>query len=164
MANKFNEYFTNIAQSVSSNIPPASKSFLDYMKPTKLASFVLTPTSPQELISLSHSLKPTHSAGPDKIDPWTCTVAPLLDLLANPLSMVINSSLATGIVPSTMKQARVCLIFKHGLKTDMNNYRPISILPYFSKLFEKVVYTRLYDNIYKLEILYPDQDGFQPNQ
>jgi len=45
----------------------------------------------------------------------------------------------------------------------MNNYRLISILPYFSKLFEKVMYTRLYDYIYKLEILYPDQHGFQPN-
>src|SRR6218665_2863689 len=45
----------------------------------------------------------------------------------------------------------------------MNNYRPISNLPYFSKLFEKVMYTRLYDYINKLEILYPDQHGFQPN-
>ena len=57
----------------------------------------------------------------------------------------------------------VCPIFKHGLKTDMNNYRPISILPYLSKLFEKVMYTRLYNYINKLEILHPDQHGFQPN-
>jgi len=45
----------------------------------------------------------------------------------------------------------------------MNNYRPISILPYFSKLFHKIMYTRLYDYISKLGILYPDQHGFQPN-
>src|SRR6218665_1614483 len=83
--------------------------------------------------------------------------------LANPLSMVINSYLATGIVPYAIKQARVSSIFKHGLKTDMNNYRPISILPYFSKLFEKVMHTRLYDCTNKLGILYPHQHGFQPN-
>src|SRR6218665_62140 len=79
------------------------------------------------------------------------------------LPMIINSSLATGIVTSAIRQARVCPIFKHGLKTYLNNYRPISILPYLSKLFEKVIYTRLYDYINKLEILYPDQHGFQPN-
>src|SRR6218665_3284552 len=61
-----------------------------------------------------------------------------------------------------MNEKILCSV-AHNQLHKMNNYRPISILPYFSKLFEKVMYTRLYDYIYKLEILYPNQHGFQPN-
>ena len=62
-----------------------------------------------------------------------------------------------------IKQARATPIFKNGAKTEMSNYRPISIISYFSKLFEKVMYVRLYDYINKMGILYPDQHGFQVN-
>ena len=57
MADKFNIYFTSIAQFLSANIPGSNKSFLDYMKPSLQGSFVLNPTTPHELISLSQSLK-----------------------------------------------------------------------------------------------------------
>ena len=143
MADKFNIYFTSIAQSLSANIPSSNKSFLDYMKSSLQGSFVLNPTTPHEVISLSQSLKPTHSSGPDDIDP--CVASSVVDLFSTSLALIINSSFTTGIVPSVIKQARVTPIFKNGAKTEMSNYRPISILPYFSKLFEKVMYVRLVD-------------------
>src|SRR6218665_818202 len=133
MADKFNIYFTSIAQSLSANIPSSNKSFLDYMKSSLEGSFVLNPTTPHELISLSQSLKPTHSSGPDDIDP--CVASSVVDLFSTPLALIINSSFTTGIVPSAIKQARATQILKNGAKTEMSNYRPISILPYFSKLF-----------------------------
>ena len=61
-----------------------------------------------------------------------------------------------------MKRSTVTPIFKQGNKEDLTNYRPISILPYFSKLLEKVMYQRLYNYISKTNILHPLQHGFRP--
>ena len=75
------------------------------MKPSLQGSFVLNPTTPHELISLSQSLKPTHSSGPDDIDP--CVASSVVDLFSTPLALIINSSFTTGIVSSAIKQASV---------------------------------------------------------
>jgi len=57
------------------------------------------------------------------------------------LSALINKSFECGIVPDQLKIARVCPIFKSGDQTDFTNYRPISVLPAFSKIFEKNIYS-----------------------
>jgi len=59
------------------------------------------------------------------------------------LSALINKSFEYGIVPDQLKIARVCPMFKSGDQTDFTNYRPISVLPAFSKIFEELVHTRL---------------------
>jgi exonuclease III len=159
IAEKFNNYFTGIAQNLSAKIPNSTKSFKDYMKPSLLNSLVVNPTTPGELLELNSTLKQTHSSGPDHLDP--CIISPNLALITTPLVDIINCSLSTGIVPDGMKMSTVTPIFKQGNKTDPTNYRPISILPYFSKLLEKVMYHRLYDYIVKRNILYPFQHGFR---
>ena len=58
---------------------------------------------------------------------------------------MINKSLTTGVFPDNLKKARVTPIPKEGDKCNLNNYRPISVLPVFSKAFEKVAYKHLYD-------------------
>ena len=52
------------------------------------------------------------------------------------LAKIINLSFTTGLVPNMLKIAKVCPIYKYGDKTDINNYRPISVLPSFLKLCE----------------------------
>ena len=85
-----------------------------------------------------------------------------MDLLAAPLAEVINCSLSAGMVPLEFKMARVLPIYKQGSKSELANYRPISILPFFSKFYEKVLYDRLFSYIKQKNILYPLQHGFQP--
>ena len=77
------------------------------------------------------------------------------------LSHIINKSLQQGHFPSCLKLARVIPLHKGGRKDDTNNYRPISILPIFSKIFERVVYNQLYGFLEKYNILSPDQYGFR---
>ena len=60
------------------------------------------------------------------------------------LCHIINLSLRTGIFPDCLKLARVTPIPKGGDSTNAGNYRPISVLPIFSKVFEKVVYKQFY--------------------
>ena len=62
-----------------------------------------------------------------------------------------------------MKIARVISLFKAGDRSLFTNYRPISILPSFSKFLKKVVYNRLYNYLGKLEILCDNQFGFRKN-
>ena len=74
---------------------------------------------------------------------------------------MVNSSLRSGIFPSSEKVARVVPIYKEGMVSDVSNYRPISILPLFSKIYEKVVYRQLYDYLTVNNILSESQFGFR---
>jgi len=81
-----------------------------------------------------------------------------------PFLNIYNQSFQQGIFPDMMKSARVIPIFKSGNKTDHNNYRPISLLPQFSKILEKLFNHRLDSFLQTFEILYPGQYGFQNNR
>ena len=159
IAENFNDYFTGIAQNLSAKIPGSKKTCSDFMNYPLPNSFVVTPITPQELLELNSTLKLTHSAGPDQLDP--CIISPNLSLITDPLVDIINCSLMTGMVPNGMKTSTVTPIFKQGITTDPTNYRPISVLAYFAKLLEKVMYQRLNNYINKMNILYPYQHGFR---
>ena len=60
-----------------------------------------------------------------------------------------------------MKIAKVTPVFKGGDSADLSNYRPISVLPCFSKILERLMYNRLYKHLSNSEILHPKQFGFQ---
>ena len=85
-------------------------------------------------------------------------------IISSILSHVINKSLQQGYFPSSLKLARVIPLHKGGRKDDINNYRPISILPIFSKIFERVVYNQLYGFLEKYNLLSSDQYGFRKKQ
>jgi hypothetical protein len=83
------------------------------------------------------------------------------DIICQPLVNLINLSLATGIFPDKLKIAKVIPIYKMGDTDCFANYRPISLLPNFSKFFEKVMYNGLMELIEKHDILYSSQFGFR---
>ena len=74
---------------------------------------------------------------------------------------MVNLSLIAGIFPDAWKTARVTPIFKEGLKTDPNNYRPISVLPLVSKLIERIVFNQLYQYLNNNYLLTDSQSGFR---
>ena len=81
--------------------------------------------------------------------------------MIEPLCHIINLSFDKGYVPYELKIANVVPIFKKGDATLISNYRPISVLPVFSKIFEKLVYSRLTKYIDKHNILTNYQFGFK---
>ena len=81
--------------------------------------------------------------------------------LLKPLMHIFNLSLEKGIFPDDLKIARVTLIFKAGDESEMRNYRPISVLPCFSKILERITYNRLFNYLTANEILYKKQFGFR---
>ena len=85
------------------------------------------------------------------------------DKILEPSTEIINLSLECGCFPDALKIAKVLPMFKSGDPTRFENYQPISILPAFSKLFEKVVYNRIYRFLTDYNLLYNDQFGFRRN-
>ena len=84
--------------------------------------------------------------------------APVLSIY---LSHIFNLSLSTGIVPSLWKRKRVTPVFKKGSTDDVNNYRPISVLPITMKIFEKIVHYQVSDFLDQCDILSKSQSGFR---
>ena len=83
--------------------------------------------------------------------------------ISYPLAKLINQSFVKGIVPSKLKVAKVIPLFNQGDSEIVSNYRPISLLPIFSKLYEKVVHKRLYSFVTSNNVIHTLQFGFQEN-
>ena len=84
-------------------------------------------------------------------------------LISAPLVDIINLSLLKGIFPDKLKIAKVIPVYKAEDPSLFVNYRPISLLPVFSKLFEKVMYDPLVEFAETYEILFRCQFGFRKN-
>ena len=69
------------------------------------------------------------------------------DLLLSPLTHLLNLSITQGVFPDELKIAKVIPIFKSGDSAQIGNYRHVSVLPFFSKVFERVMYVRLFSFI-----------------
>lgn len=85
----------------------------------------------------------------------------LVDIISPILCNIINLSFETGYFPTFCKIARVVPLFKSGDKNNVQNYRPISILPIFSKIIEKVVHHQLYGYMQRNNLLTNNQYGFR---
>ena len=119
----------------------------------------LAPTDCMEILNIIKELNPTKSAGFDEIPPKIIKMA--APFIANPLTDIINASLSTGIFPDNMKIAKVIPLFKNEDRTLVNNYRPISVLPVFSKILEKIIHQRITQYFTKYKLLSHRQYGFR---
>lgn len=159
IADAFNTFFTNIGPSLSSKIPHSDTDPLSLLQTnTTIPSIFFSPTSDQEITNIVNQLKPA-SPGYDMIN--TRILKHILPTITNPLTHIINISLLHGQVPDQLKIAKVVPIYKANDTTLVSNYRPISVLPIFSKIFEKVIATRLETHLTNNNILAPTQFGFR---
>ncbi len=97
------------------------------------------------------SLKSKNSSGHDGIS--TKLIKKRSPFIVSPLTHICNKLITSGIFPERMKYAIVNPLFKKGEKTELTNYRPISILSSFSKIIEKVIYKQLLNHLNKHNIL-----------
>ena len=158
VCNGFNEYFASVAQNLSDNLP------LSHVNPLKgldfnSESFVIFPTDSDEVLSSINDLKGSKSPGFDGIS--SNVLKRIGDVVASPISHIINLSFLNGVFPSELKIAKVIPIFKSGDKQQFSNYRPVSLLPSVSKIFERLMYNRISSFIHKHNILTSFQYGFR---
>ena len=160
IAEHFNNYFATVGLRTSESISDLHTCDpLDFMSSISVIdSLFLSPTSIQEIINISMSIKSKSSTGYDNLS--NKLVKSIITNIAKPLEHIFNQSLLTGKFPDNFKIAKVIPIFKSGDQHDPNNYRPISLLPALSKILEKLIHKRITDFILKQNILYPQQYGF----
>ena len=160
IASKFNDFFVNIGASLAKKIKNPGGSPLDYIDGCfpPFENFDLPDSN--EVQDIIDKLKPT-AAGHDEIR--ITLVKEIKTSIVNPLTFIFSLSLETGVVPNDLKVAKVIPILKSDDPSSFTNYRPISILPCFSKILEKLVYKRILHHINLNKILYNHQYGFRKN-
>ena len=149
IANRFCENFTNIGPKLAKSIPASDKSHRSFLNGGFINSFFLQSASEQEVTEICSNFR--------------SGTAPGYDSICAPLTYTINLSLNSGVVPQEMKIVRVIPLFKSGDKSLFTNYRPVSVLPVFSKFLERIVYNRLINFLNKYDILSQNQYGFRKN-
>jgi len=160
IANKFNEYFSNIGPNLAKQIVTPPDIFIkDTMPERNKQSIFLTPCTSTEIIDIVKALKNSKGIGLDGFSVYV--LKQIIHKIADPLTVIFNKSLESGTVPNLLKSAKITPIYKAEEKKLVNNYRPISILPVFSKILEKIMFSRLESFISKHDILNKNQFGFR---
>jgi hypothetical protein len=158
IVDNFNSYFTGVGPSLARKIPQVNGCPLSYLKPKNINSIFLKPVVSEEVNNIIKQSKKS-AEGWDNIK--SNIIQPISHIILRPLTHLLNLSLSQGIFPNELKIAKIIPLFKSGNKHICSNYRPISILPFFSKIFERVMYNRLIDFIDRYNILYSCQFGFR---
>ena len=141
IANAFNNYFISVGRSLSEQLRPA-KHFNEYLQNPTLTLFNFTVVDEKEICNIINNLKPKSSYGHDHVS--NVLIKKACDIVMKPLTLIINQTLNTGVFPQELKISRVKPLFKRGDVLDISNYRPISLLSSFSKVFEYVIFHQLF--------------------
>ena len=144
ISNIMNEHFTGIGPTLANNLPTPKNSLLNFL--TKKNHLQLH-------FSFVRYLQ-------TKLN-WKFFLCLASDIISDVLTKILNKSIDLGTFPSKLKMAKVIPIFTSDDNTDPNNYRPISLLSYFNRIFEKLVYKRMKSLIEGKNILCTSQYGFR---
>lgn len=160
IAESFNKYFSQIGEQLNNAIPPSSFDPL-HLIPNIENDMELPITNDAELIDIITNLNNV-GAGADGINAkiFKSTYMSILPYLLH----LFNICLETGVFPDIFKLAVIKPIFKGGDAQMQSNYRPISILPFLSKILEKLIYSRLLLHLNQNNLIHQNQFGFQKNK
>ena len=158
IAEVFNNFFSTVGSDLAKKIPISETPFTNFLNGID-EEMSVKELSNEELKSALKSLEPDKSPGFDEISPKI--VKFVSTEIFKPFKYVINLSLMQGRVPDKLKIARVVPVYKDGDRTEVSNYRPISILTCFSKVYERIMHNRLSEHLEINKVLYSRQFGFQ---
>lgn len=162
-ANFVNNFFANVgkelAEDIQSSMSVDDQNYYINELPTQPQSFALYDTDFDEINNIIINLKSDSAPGWDNISTRFIKfirhdVTPVITYLA-------NLCFRTGTFPSLLKQSIITPVFKGGDRDDVNNYRPISVLPIISKIIEKLLNNRLLNYLSSFNIISPAQFGFR---
>ena len=157
IAEEFNTFFMNMGPNLANKIPQISKTLDQYFSPvyTQINHHDLTF---KEFETVYKSLKRNKPSDIDHVN--SNIVLDFFEELKTTLFYIFRALPREGVFHDEMKIAKVSPIFKEG---KAENYRPISFLPVFSKILEKIMYNRVYNYFVENKLLFSIQFGFQIN-
>ena len=161
IATAFNSYFATICEKLAANIYENNNIFdfqqyLDTPAETRLKFNCITEN---ETIKAINRLENKGSSWHDEIS------NKLLKLIKNelktPLTLIINQMITTGISPQSFKISKIIPLYKKGVHSLLTNYKPISLLPTISKVFERIIYDQMYEYLNENNLLAEEQFRFR---
>ena len=162
IASGFNNYFSSIATTLNDSADGIAirpiPAFTDYLNSAVSSSIYLSDCSPQEISDIISEL-----ANGKASDIPVLVLKRCHKVLSPILSKFFNSFMNSGTFPELLKVGQISPIFKKGNPQLLDNYRPVSTLPMLSKLFEKIIYRRLYDFFISKNVISEKQFGFRRN-
>ena len=113
------------------------------------------------ILDIIKSLNVNKAHGPDNISGRMIELCG--DNITLPLSIIFKNIINTGIFPNLWKSANVTPVHKKDSKQVVKNYRPISLLPLFAKIFERILFSNMYNHFITNDLITSNQSGFRPN-
>ena len=165
IANAFNVYFANIGEKLASEIEENVNNIADYTNyisvlPSIETRFQFKCITDGDTRLAIDNLENKSSSGHDGI---SNKLLKLLKFeLSKSLTLIINQMITTGVFPDSLKVSKIIPLFKKGDSSLLSNYRPISLLPTISKIFERILYNQLYE-YFDNHLLAEQQYGFRSN-
>ena len=165
IAFKLNDYFASISEYINTNdvitsAPDLTKLETYISSKIPLDTFFRIPKITVNQVSeFINGLNPAKATGLDGIGPRILKLASTV--LSPSITALINKSIETATFPDQLKMAKLYPIHKGGSKSDPANYRPISILPTISKIFEKHINKHLVAFLNKYKVIHANQSGFR---
>ena len=153
-----NEFFIRVGPNLAKNIKKPSNSVGNR---TVKDSIFIQPTNLIEVSQIIDKLDKNTKSGVDGINVKLIQI--IKKFILKPLTYIINLSITSGIFPTVFKEAEIVHIYKTGLKNLCTNYRPISLISNFTKIFEKVLKERILNFLKKNKIISEKQFGFIEN-
>ena len=158
----FNLVFSvfNVGFKLAESITDAENTnFRDYLLNQSRQNFTFELISEATTMETLNNLKHKPSCGHDGISTKVLKACRLE--ICKPLTLIINQMLTTGIFPDDLNVAKVIPLFKKGKKEILDNYRPISLLPSISKIFERVIFNQIHAYFTAHNLYYSGQHGFR---
>lgn len=159
ICNSLNKHFSSIGKSVTRDIDANPNAHKQYLRKRNTRVLLLSPATELEIEKVIASLPLKNSRGLDNLS--NILICKLKFSIRLPLMILVNKSFYDGVFPKLMKIAKVYALHKGGLKSHLDNYRPISLLSVLSKMLEKVVQKRITKFFDEGEVLYDKQFGFR---
>ena len=147
--NLFNDFYASICTPIqnSSVLPP-----LKNRTSKKLNSFSVFE---KDILFIIKAIDSSKAHGYDNL-----SIKMIKESIVIPLKIIFEDSLKCGVFPEIWKKANVVSVHKKGDKTLVKNYRPISLLPIFGKIFERVIYNSIFNYFISNKLFTPSQSGF----
>ena len=157
-----NEYFVNKVKLLREKLPGNQGNSLDLVKKfmkNRKSKFKIKPVHPDDVLKIITNLKATQSCGTDDID--SKVIKLVKHELTPVITHIINLSIHQKTFPSQWKTAKVIPLHKKDEPIYPKNYRPVSLLPVFSKILERAIFVQIADYFEKNDLVNPSHHGFR---
>ena len=159
IADQFNEYYSQVAPTLDSSLGPSDKDPISYLRHVPVPDVMsFYPVTQNHLLNVVTALKDV-SAGLDGIS--TKLVKAIIPSILTQVTHMVNLCISKNVFPDVFKTGLITPVFKAGSRTSFANYRPISVLPVFSKIIETIMHEQLVSFISDNNILFDCQFGFR---